>query len=194
MDPQTPNIFIPKKPVTSATVERKRLDSFVGAGIVVLSLVLVFWATAYVSNLFLLKHIQTEQDQISNAKLDLNSSSFASIFAVDSKITNVKNLLKNQTSLLSFFGFLEKDTLKRVSFTVINYNATSDKKGLIKISLGGTADSYGTLASQVNQYKQVEGVKTVDVTSIGLTDLGEVKFVMDIGVDPSTDLVKPQID
>lgn len=80
-----------------------------------------------------------------------------------SQIYNINDILSSRKIASKYVEILEKSTIKEISYDNININSANKK---FTIEVRGKANTFGTVAQQVELYKKIEGVKNVSFSSL----------------------------
>lgn len=182
--------FIPQKN-SEQTLYRGK-----GPGIIVIISFLLFFASlAAYGGLFLYKNsLQKETDvlaqSLERAKAAFEIPLINEISQSSQKINYSKKLLGQHTSVVPIFDFLEKNTVKSISFKGFKYSI--DKDGTPLVSLDGLAKSYTDLALQGNVFEKEKSVKNAVFSGIGLGEKGIINFSVKLSFDPSVIIYKAE--
>jgi hypothetical protein len=180
--------FIPQKKVEPTFYRGE------GPGIVIIiSFILFFVSVGSYGGLFLYKNslqknVDTLAQSLERAKAAFEISLINQISDTSQKINYSQNLLGSHTSVAPIFDFLEKDTLKSISFKSFKYSV--DKDGVPSVLLEGLAKSYTDLALQGDVFEKESVVKSAVFSGIGLGEKGIINFTVKLIFDPSIIIYK----
>lgn len=96
------------------------------------------------------------------------------IFNLYSQLNNISDLLKSRHQATRFFDFLEKNTLKNVSFNSLNLNF---KGNIPELNILGQALSFENLAQQLEVFKQSPDISKVILDNSRITEQSKNKVV-----------------
>lgn len=185
--------FIPKKPVSVLAPSRHGgMNLFFLIPVIIFVISLVLAGYVFFSKKVLMQKIILDQKTIETNKngLTLDSITIESLVELDSRINTAKDLLNKHTSVSPIFNFLQKATLKNVSFK--NFNFTSlgkDASGANKVSVQmfGVAKNWETVASQADEFSKIEWKKIISepkISNLGINSDGSISFQFSAFVFP----------
>lgn len=147
---------------------------FILSGIVAAGL--LYWKGA------ILDDIQNMSEELEKKQQEVDPGAIADLKRVDMRFAVSKQLLKNHKALTPFFKFLQENTLRKVTFETFDYSHQEDD---YIVKMRGIAKDYDTLTLQSNVFEGSEEVKSVEFSSIELTQNDEVRFVVTLVLEPS---------
>jgi hypothetical protein len=180
--------FIPQKTLEPAFYKRR------GPGIIIVfSFLLFFISISAYGALFLYKNnlnkeINVLTDSLERAKAAFELSLINEVSQTSEKINYSKKLLEQHTSLVPVFDFLEKNTLKDISFKSFKYSIAKNENPIVL--LDGSAKNYSILALQGDIFEKDKNVKSVLFSGLGLGEKGMISFAVKLILDPSMFIFK----
>ena len=128
----------------------------------------------------LAKSQATWADQVKSQEDDLRPDLLSQLINLSHELSATRGLLANHTFTSNVFAFLESITLPHVQFTNFTFSAQN-----VKIDLAAVADSFQTVADQVQILESNPQVEKVDFGGLNRSQQGKVNFRMTITVKPS---------
>ena len=95
------------------------------------------------------------------------------------KIKDFSQLLNQHLFSSKFFEFIEKISHPRVWFFQVNLNPQTSQ-----LLISGQTESFLTLGQQLSIFAQEPLIKTINLSQVSLTKVGQVEFVLDFFLDP----------
>lgn len=95
------------------------------------------------------------------------------------KVDNFSILLDEHKLNSRLFSLIEKLTSPEVSFGDLDFNASE-----AKIELSGQTSNFKSLGEQLLIFQEEKDIKEVKLSSVSLGEKGDVKFILDISLDP----------
>jgi len=184
MDPQVQASFIPKKSLDTSV-----RGSGGGFGLLFLIALLIFIASlvaagaSFVYQQYLNNTLASEKVSLDRAQGAYDPGTIDDLARMDQRINQAKILLAKHVAVSAVFSFLSQQTLENVSFNSFDFALQTD--GTAKITLGGTADSFSTVALQSDQFGSNKILKDVVFSGITVNATGAVSFSVSATVDPS---------
>ena len=183
MDPQVQASFIPKKSLDTASSR--------GGGFGLLSLIalLIFIASivatvsSFLYQQYLNKTLADEKVSLDRSQGAYEPGTIQDLARMDQRINQAEALLNKHVAPSAIFALLATQTLEKVAFNTFTYSLQSDGKA--KITLGGHADSFSTVALQSDQFGSNKVLKDVVFSGISVDPSGAVSFSVGATVDPS---------
>ncbi|HEV8677664.1 MAG TPA: PilN domain-containing protein, partial [Candidatus Paceibacterota bacterium] len=151
--------------------------------------VLIFIASVVAAGaVFAYEQLLNQSIASKSASLSLNEKAYdpgviQELSRVDTRITQAQGLLQKHVAPSAIFAFLSQQTLEKVQFTAFDYTLGAD--GSAKITLGGVADSFSTVALQSDQFGASKILKDVVFSNVAVGADGNVGFSVSATVDPS---------
>ena len=181
--------FIPKKNVSKPFYKSKGPGLFFGVALFLLVISGLFAGGVYAYRKMIEKRVGILSESLKRAQAGFEPALIIELNKVAGKIDSSKILLKNHRALTPIFEFLQKFTLKTVSFSKFDYKFSKDEDPLI--SMGGTAKSYASLALQEDEFQKSKNVKNVSVSNLSLSNGGSISFNIEITFNP--DFIKYRV-
>jgi len=97
---------------------------------------------------------------------------------LDRQLRRAEELLTNHRTLLPLFALLEEETLQTVRYNSFDYKADG------KVSFGGQAKSYESIALQSIEFAKSPFIKDFVFSGLNLGQDGIVVFKLDMEIDP----------
>lgn len=186
MDPQVSTSFIPKKNLETVSAR----PGGAGTGLVLLVAILIFIASLIAAGaVFAYEQLLTQSIASKAQSLSLNEKAYDpgvidELSRVDDRIAQAQMLLKKHIAPSAIFAFLSQQTLEKVQFVSFGYDSNAD--GSAKLTLGGLADSFSTVALQSDQFGASKILKDVVFSGVSVDQTsGKVSFSVSATIDPS---------
>lgn len=180
MDPQVPTSFIPKKPLVGEASRggAMGLVTLLAAFLFVASVVAAGGAFAYGKYLNLA--VASKDVSLKKAEGAFDTRSIQDLERLDSRLGQARVILQKHVAPSGLFTFLAAATLEQVQFTSLSLDVSADGSG--KITMGGVADSFSTLALQSDQFSAAKVLKDVIFSGITTDAAGRVVFSVSANV------------
>lgn len=182
MDPVTQGSFIPKQSLV-ATRGRGGLGIFLFLSILMFVMSILAAGGAYLYEQFVTRRIAGLDEQLKLAEGAFNTATIQDLARTDSRLIEAEKLLERHVAPSSAFSFISTITLEKVQFNSMAFNLMQD--GSATIAMGGTADSFSTVALQSDKFGQSKLLKDVIFSGITVGDDGKVDFSVNATIDPS---------
>lgn len=182
MDPVAQGSFIPKQSLAAASRGS-------GMGLLVLLAILIFIMSlvaagaAYGYQYYLTGQIASKDASLRAAEGAFNPGTIQELVRMDSRLNQAETLLGKHVAPSAIFYFLSTITLERVQLTSLDYNLQPD--GSATLALGGTADSFSSVALQSDQFGSSKSLRDIIFSGINVNDSGKVNFSVNASVDPA---------
>jgi hypothetical protein len=182
MDPNVQGSFIPKQALTAASRGS-------GAGLFFLLALLVFVMSvvaaggAFAYQQYLNGQITSKDKMLKTAEGAFDAGAIQDLVRMDARLTQARTLLQSHVSPSAIFAFLSTVTLQKVQFD--SFDLSVNKDGSATMALGGSADSFSTVALQSDQLGSSKVLRDVVFSGITVGENGKVSFTVNATVDPS---------
>lgn len=130
----------------------------------------------------LTKRIADKDQDLRQAEGAFNPGTIQELVRMDQRLNQADSLLSKHVAPSALFYFLSTITLERVQLTSLDFSLQPD--GTADISLGGSADSFSTVALQSDQFGASKVLRDVIFSGITVGDTGRVNFSVNASVDP----------
>src|SRR6185312_303953 len=188
MDPKFQSSFIPKGPISTVGARGMAVDrgersffGFIALIIFILTVLLAGGVFAY--KLYLNSEIAQMGSNLTAASATLDPTSIDQMVDLNNRIISVQSLLAKHIVLSPLFAFLESSTISSVRLTDFSY-AVSDK-GLLQITIKGSANGYSDVALQASVFNQTPYLSNVVFSNLTLNQQGQVNFTVSANVAPT---------
>ena len=183
--------FIPKKAI-SAPFYKERGPSL----IIIISIVLAIVSALVAGGFYFYKNkinkeVEELKKSVDRAQLTVDEETMNNLEDMAEKIKNAKKIIYNHKSLVPLFKLLESTTLESIRFSNFSYSESGEN---VSIKMEGEANSYSSLANQSDSYAKNKDIRNFVFSNLSLTDKGNVKFSVDIQVNPSLILYSNKIN
>jgi hypothetical protein len=175
--------FIPKKTFERPFYKSRGPGFFLTSSFLLLLLSGLICGGAILYRNSLKKQVDLLSDSLERAKAAFELPLINKLVSTSEKIKTAKVLLAEHKTIVPFFDFLERSTLKDVRFNSFEYSLSKDKEATI--SMGGTAKSYASLALQAKAFEEEKNIKNVSFSGLNLGDKGAINFKVNLTLDPS---------
>ncbi|MBY0328491.1 hypothetical protein K2Q02_00115 [Patescibacteria group bacterium] len=187
MDPTIPTSFIPKRPITSESMQGSSYSTRSSSvGLLTLITVVVVIATAvsfggvYLYEKRLSSQKTTLEDSINTARDGIGSEFVSDMQRLNARISGVQELLNSHIVVSPIFTELQNTTLRSIQYSQFKYDIGTDtvtKASIVKVDLGGTARSYSTIALQSDAFSDSKIIKNPVFSNLNVDDkTGRVEF------------------
>lgn len=186
MEPKFQSSFIPKGPVSSASMatqnyavrKPKSILGFLAMLIFVFSLL---GAAAVLGYKFYLSYsIKTLAAEVEAGKAAIEEETVQEIMRLNNRMLSAETLIDKHLIITPFLDFLEKSTLRTVRFREFSYIA---ENSALRLNMKGEARSYSSLAQQAELFKKSKDIKNPTFSDISLDDKGNVTFTVSLELD-----------
>lgn len=134
------------------------------SGLILITTVAIYFGIAVAFNSFLDAKLKKADADLKGLESEISEEQRIDFMGFYSQINNIETLMGKQTSPAAFFAeVLEKNTLKKVFFNNLSVNLRAKE-----VKLDGVADSYATLAQQLEVLRQAKEVARVNLESAAL--------------------------
>lgn len=175
--------FIPKGPVTTDEVFKKKKAGVFGVLVVALFISsIVISGALYFYKGVLKNEIENMQAQLSNAEKSIDRETIGNMLDFSKKLETVRSIVSRHKVINAVMGDLASSTVASVYFTDFNYSTNS--KGSLSIMMHGKAAGYGAVALQEEIFKQNKYFESVSFSNLSLDDKGFVSFDLSIVANP----------
>lgn len=178
--------FIPKKPVTQATVANAPVSR--PAGLFTTLVTLAFFLTILIAGGVYIWELSEKQkvaflaESITKIEKEFETESVVKLQTLDKQLRNGSTLVKNHTVLSPVFSILESSTLPQVRFT--KFDALFEDGKPLQIKMSGEADGYRSIAQQSDVFATNTFMKDAIFSNFALTQKGKISFDLSFGVKP----------
>lgn len=183
--------FIPQQKASSLEYRPKKPANFVVYSFIILVISGLLFGGAYFYKQQLIKRSDVLKESINRAQFIIDPALLNELTKVSGKIDSAKLVLSQHTSLLPIFSLLEKVTLKSVRFS--NFSFSFSAEGVPTVNLIGDADSYSSLALQMDSFNKNSDIKGTSLSDMILGQSGRIKFNVSIKLDPSFIIYKSNV-
>ena len=181
MDPSVQGSFIPKQALT-AQARGGGVGLLLMLTIVVFVISIAAAGAAFGYRYLLQQQIAGKDVSLQHDEGAFDAAAIQDLVRIDSRLSQAKVLLQKHVSPSAIFAFLSTITLERVQFT--NFGFKLLPSGGATVSLGGSADSFSSVALQSDQFGASKVLSDVIVSGISVdAQSGKVNFTVDAKVD-----------
>ena len=186
MDPRQQATFIPKRPVTSISAERRTMGFFSLVTLVIFICMGIAAGGMYFWKLTLQKQLEASEANLAEQEKAFDKNFIAAAVRLNNRIEISKSLLNKHIAVTSLLDTLGKNTLQSVQFSDFSFS-TSQLGGasVVKVNLNGVARDYTALAAQSAEIAKVVAFKDPVFSQFTLTQEGRVSFGLTMNVDTS---------
>lgn len=183
MTPNFQSSFIPKEPVATQEVFKKKKTGLVGVLVVSLFISsIIISAGLYFYKGMIKSDIQNLELQLAESEKNIDRKTIEQMVSFDKKLSAVKMVVLKHRVVSNFIGLLASSTVSSVHFSSFNYGDL--EKGSLAVKLKGKASSYASVALQESIFSQNKNFKSLLFSDLNLSDDGLVSFDLNISVDP----------
>lgn len=184
MDNSFQTSFIPKKPITSSSVEKAPKSL-----LLIVAIFLVIVSGLVSAGLFLYKNYLTKQKEISSAALlkirdSFEKDTIEELDLFNQKTEVAKQILSNHIVLSPLFNVLEEITIPQVQYN--KFEQKTDTTGNFMVSIQGVARDYRSIALQADMFNSAKGSSFKNVIFSNLTKdekNNKINFNLEFAVD-----------
>lgn len=182
--------FIPKKSLTPNLYQKRGTSP-----LIIISIFLAIASALIAAGFYFYKNKinkETEglRESVNRAQLTVDEVTINNLENMTEKIKNAKEIVDSHKSLIPLFNLLESTTLKSIRFSNFSYSESGEN---ISVKMDGEANSYSSLANQSDSYTKNNDIKNFVFSNLTLTDKGNIKFSIDIQINPSLVLYSNKI-
>lgn len=182
--------FIPKQPVTESPIRTTGGNFFFLITFVIFMVSIALFGAAYLYNQLIDNNIAKGEADLRLNENAFDATTIQELTRLNDRINAAQFLLKQHIAFSSFFGVLERATLRNVSFKNFSYAYGGGDK--ISITMQGTAgratgSSYETVALQAKAFTNptLRNVfRSPLLTDVGLDAQGNSSFSFSASLDP----------
>lgn len=186
MDPRQQATFIPKRPVTSISAERRTMGFFS------LITLIVFLGSAFAAGgvyfwkITLQKQLEAKAQDLADQERAFDRAFIEAAVRLNNRIETSKSLLDRHVAVTSLLDAVGRSTLQSVQFSDFSFT-TSQLGGtsILQVAMRGVARDYTTLAAQSAAIAKVAAFKDPVFSEFTLTQEGRVSFALIMNVDTS---------
>jgi hypothetical protein len=131
---------------------------------------------------FIQSDIEEKSRQLEAAEEEIDPKLIDELERLDAQFSHARGILAGHETLTPFFGLLERNTVRAVSFKSFQYSKGNDAHS---VSLEGQADSYMTLALQSDVLNDAEPINGASFSNLTLNDDGNIEFKLTASVNSS---------
>lgn len=185
MDPRQQATFIPKRPVTSLSSERRTMGFFSLVTLIIFLCVAIASGGVYFWKITLQKQLEASIVDLGEQEKAFDKSFITAAARLNERIELSKSLLSKHVAVTNLISILSKNTLQSVQFNSFSFS-TSQAAGadVVKVTITGVARDYTSLAAQSVEIAKVEPFKNPIFSDFNLTQEGKVNFGLSMSVDP----------
>jgi hypothetical protein len=186
MDPRQQATFIPKRPVTSLSSERRTMGFFSLVTLLIFICMGLAAGGAYFWKITLQKQLEVSTADLIKQEKAFDKNFIAAAVRLNNRIEISKSLLNKHVAVTSLLDAIGKNTLQSVQFSDFSF-VTSQLGGtsVIKVNMRGVARDYTALAAQSTEINKVVAFKDPVFSEFTLTQEGRVSFGISMSVDTS---------
>ncbi len=182
--------FIPKEPITTSEVFKKKKTGIVGVLVVSLFISSIVISVAmYIYEGIIKSDIQSLQSQLADADKNIDVKTIDEMSQFSQKLSAAKTIVLKHQVLSRFLESLASSTVSSVQFTDFSYNNLDN--GDLSVALKGKATSYASIALQESIFSQNKYFKSISFSNLTLADKGLVSFDLNISVNPQISTYSP---
>ena len=197
MPPKFESSFIPKGPVSAASVAEpfvgrrggRTILGFVASLVFTISVLAALAAFGY--KFYLNYSIENMKAELETGRAALETETVSEILRLNGRFLAAETLITQHRALSPIFRFLDTATVKAVRFTDLYFS--TDESGP-RVNLKGEARSYATLALQAELLNKSPFFKNPVFSDLHLDDKGNVEFSFAALVDPALISYKKEIE
>jgi hypothetical protein len=185
MDPRQQATFIPKRPVTSLSSERRTMGFFSLVTLIIFLCVGAASGGVYFWRITLQKQLEASTIELAEQEKAFDKAFITAALRLNDRIELSKSLLNKHIAVTNLLSTLSKNTLQSVQFNNFAFN-TSQLAGanVVRVTVGGIARDYTSLAAQSIEIAKVGPFKDPIFSDFNLTQEGRVSFGLSMNIDP----------
>lgn len=182
--------FIPKEPVVTEQVFKKKKAGFLGVLAVSLFVSsIVIAGGMYVYKGIIKRDIASLQTELAEAEKNIDKQTISEMSKFSKKLELVRTLVQKHQVVSGFLDTLASSTVSSVQFISFSYGDI--EQGKLTVTLQGKAASYSSIAQQENVFSQNPYFTSMAFSNLTLVEGGLVAFDLAIGVDPRIAAYRP---
>jgi hypothetical protein len=186
MDPRQQATFIPKRPVTSISSERRTMGFFSLITLVIFICMGLAAGGVYFWKITLQKQLDSSATDLAEQEKAFDKSFIAAAVRLNNRIEISKNLLNKHMAVTSLLDTIGKNTLQAVQFNDFVFSTNQlGGTSVLRVTMKGVARDYTALAAQSAEIAKVVAFKDPIFSEFTLTQEGRVSFALTMNVDVS---------
>jgi hypothetical protein len=191
MDQKFRTSFIPKQEVIRSEVRRPtafRLSIFSIIAMSLFGLAVILAIVIFVWQRSLVSYIDKMNDDLVAVRLKFEPKTVDTLVRLDHRIESGKKILASHNGMEPVLKFLEDETLKDIRYKNLEY--TYDLNGKMKITMGGEARNFLTIASQSALWSGEHRVVNPLFNDLNVDEKDFARFSFQSSLDPTFFLYK----
>lgn len=189
MDNSFQTSFIPKKPITSGSLEKRSFNPFVFIAVALFVLVILATAGLFFYKVYLNNKKEELSTSLNKAKAAFEDNTIKELEQFSKRTESSKEILSKHIVLSPMLALLGKITIPTVQYTKLDHDTTADGKFVVKMQ--GVSIDYKSIALQSEMFNSPDGQYFKNVVfsnlirnSIATTGNNYINFDVEFEVDP----------
>jgi hypothetical protein len=176
--------FIPKKPITSNTLDKEPRSFFSWIAILLLVVSIASSVGLFLYKTYLTKQQKTLSSSLLNTRDSFEKETIDELELFDRRTESAKKILNNHIALSPVFVLLGQVTIPAIQYT--NFELLTNEKGFV-VAIEGLASDYKSIALQANVFNSEKGrsFKNVLFSNLVKDKNNNISFSLQFTVDPS---------
>jgi hypothetical protein len=184
MDPRQQATFIPKRPVTSLSSERRTMGFFSLVTLIIFICVGIATGGAYFWKITLQKQLEGSAAELIEQEKAFDKAFIDAAVRLNNRIEISKKLLNKHVAVTTLLDAIGKNTLHKVQFNDFVFTTSQlGGEAVVKVTMKGAASDYTALAAQSAEIAKVGAFKDPVFSSFTLTQEGRVSFGLAMNID-----------